>query len=59
MYQVSELEGRHPTAHLPGDSEVLVQCLRVKEAVDILPKSVLEFLLQNDVVPVRLLNFDP
>lgn len=59
MRQLPALIESHHTTYLPGNSEALVQCLRVKEAVDILLQSVLELLLQDDVVPIRLLNLNP
>lgn len=59
MRQSPGLIERHAAVYLPRNSEVLVQCLRVKEAIDILTQSVFEFLLEDDIVPVRLLNLDP
>ena len=44
---------------LPSDTEVLVDFLRLKEAIDILLEGFLELGFENDIVPVALLDLAP
>ena len=49
----------HDKAALPSNTKLFVQCFGVKEAIDILLKSLLEGILEDDIIPVGLLDFEP
>ena len=49
----------HNKAALPSNTKLFVQCFGVKEAIDVLLKSLLEGILEDDIIPVGLLDFEP
>jgi hypothetical protein len=44
---------------LPGNSQFLIDIFRPKEPVNVFLQHVLEFILQDNVLPIRLLNLCP
>lgn len=52
-------ECRLRQAHLPGNTQTLIQLLRIEEPEDILLEASLELVLQDDVVPIRFLHLCP
>jgi len=49
----------HSKNYLPWNSQVFVKLLRREKSVDVLLQVILEILLEDHVIPVRLLHFPP